>query len=615
MFVFLGVPGILLAVLLTAYAGSILAATQRREHATLRLRGAERRHLLGLLAAKALALAVAGSLAGTAVGLMSATVALGGDEMGAAPLGDLIASALLAFGAGAVATALALCVPGIWSLRHAVHQEGRELAVSAVPAWWRWRLDLALIGAAATAEAFAFASGAFEAPAPNISEGEGATLPARLLLAPLGAWLGGTLLTVRLVRALTARFPVPVARGFGGPILGTLSRSLRKRSWAVATGAMGVGLVVAFGTALAIFAATYDATKAVDARFTVGADLRVTPSVLAQRPRRTSTDAALLVDGVASVAPVVFKLENSVLIARFNQDRMDLAAIDAASFERTAALSDAFFVDQTAEEALEEMRSDPGGMLVDAETADDLSVEEGDEVQVLLARGTDEQALETFRVVGIFERFPGFPSGTNLVANLATYQAATGLTSADFFLLRVDDSSRDGLAGAEASLRAGPGRLDPLDIETTATALNKDQSSLTALDLNGLVDLDALFAALMSAAAIGIFVFGLLLHRRREYVTMRAVGWRAHELLLLVLGEAALVVLSGLVAGLAAGIGMGRLLVHILRHLFILEPVQVLPAGRVALVGLLPVVAAVGSALVTTLALRRLHPTEVLREV
>ena len=45
MFLFLGVPGLLLAAFLTAYAGGILAAVQRREHAILRVRGAHRGHL------------------------------------------------------------------------------------------------------------------------------------------------------------------------------------------------------------------------------------------------------------------------------------------------------------------------------------------------------------------------------------------------------------------------------------------------------------------------------------------------------------------------------------------------------------------------------------------
>ena len=613
MFVFLGLPGIVLAMLLTAYAGSILAATQRREQAVLRLRGADRSRLLRMLAVKALVLALVGSTVGTGAGLLSAVGALGADEIGAASAGDLAASAVLAVGAGTLATVLALCLPGFWSLRHDVQRERREVVLSPVPRWWRWRLDVVLLAGAAAAEAVALRTGALDPPRTNVSEGEAAVLPGRLLLAPLVAWLGGTLATVRLVRAVTGRLPVPASR-FGGLVRGTLFRSVRRRSWALASGAVGVGLVIAFAMAIAVFSATYDATKAADARFTVGADLRVSPSVLAARSRATSTDASLLVDGVASVTPVVFKLENAVLVAAFNQDRKDLAAIDAASFERTAALSDAFFEDMTTEEALEELRADPGGLLVQADTAEDLSVEEGDEVQVLLARGTDQQALETFRVVGVFERFPGFPGGTDLVVNLSTYQAATGVTAADFFLLRAGDGSRDGLSAAAAALRNGPGRLDPLDIETTATALNKDQSSLTALDLNGLVQLDSLYATLMSAAAAGIFVFALLLQRRREYATLRALGVHARQLLALVGGEVAVVVLAGLAAGIVVGVVTARLLVHILRPLFLLDPVPVLPLGRMAFVGSLPVAAAVASALLATLALRRLHPTEVLRD-
>ena len=41
MFLFLGLPAILLAGLVAAYAGTVLAAAQRREHALLRLRGAD----------------------------------------------------------------------------------------------------------------------------------------------------------------------------------------------------------------------------------------------------------------------------------------------------------------------------------------------------------------------------------------------------------------------------------------------------------------------------------------------------------------------------------------------------------------------------------------------
>ena len=49
MFVFLGLPGALLAAILTSYAGGVLASALRREQAILRIRGANRRHLLACM--------------------------------------------------------------------------------------------------------------------------------------------------------------------------------------------------------------------------------------------------------------------------------------------------------------------------------------------------------------------------------------------------------------------------------------------------------------------------------------------------------------------------------------------------------------------------------------
>jgi putative ABC transport system permease protein len=318
---------------------------------------------------------------------------------------------------------------------------------------------------------------------------------------------------------------------------------------------------------------------------------------------------------VSAATPLVFKLENSVLIGAYNQDRRDLAAIDPASFERVAALDDSFFVDRSAAAAMAALQADPEGLLVDAQTADDLSVETGDRVEVLLARGTRNQTLQKFRVVGLFDRFPGFPQGTNLVANLAYYQEKTSLTEADFFLVRTADHDHAGLARAVAALRSGPGRGDPLTIESTETALDKDQSSLTALNVHGLVDIDSLYTLLMSAACMAIFVFGLMLQRRREYVTLLAHGMEARQLRALVLGEAAIVAVCGLVAGVLVGTVMAHLFVHILRPLFFLDPSIAIPTARVARLAVLPLAAALASALVATGMLRRIRPTELLREL
>lgn len=614
MFLFLGLPGVLLAAFLVAYAGGILARAQRREQATLRVHGAHVGHLRRLLAYRTLALAGIGSIAGSLLGFLSVMAVLGRTTLLEASAGALARSGLAAAVIGMLVTAAALYVPGRRSLRREISEERAELSPARVPRWRRLRLDYVLLAAAALAEVIALRSGAFDAPPGSVYEGRAVSLPSYLLLAPLVAWFGGTFLAVRVFETLASRFPLPPAPRFGSLVGGTLRRSVRRRSWALATGVLGVGLVVAFGTSLLIFAATYDGAKAADSRFVVGSDIRVTPSVLSPRAHPASYSSKLRVAGVSGATPVVFKLENSVLFGREDQGHQDLAAIQPASFERVAALSKSFFVDRSARDAMAALEADPRGLLVSKQAAEDLSIERGDRVRVLLARGTKRQKLAELRVVGLFKRFPGFPEGVGLVANLRGYTALTRSPRADFFLAGTSDRGRPALDRAVAALRSGPGSRDQIEIETTRTALDKDQSSLTALNVHGLVDLDVLYTLLMSAAAVAIFVFGLMLQRRREYVTLRAQGMHPGELRALVLGEAAVVAVCGLVSGIAVGTGMAYLLVHVLRPLFVLDPVEVLPVADVATLATLALAATAASALTGTAILRRLKPMELLRE-
>jgi putative ABC transport system permease protein len=617
MFVFLGLPAVLLAAFLTAYTGSILAIAGRREQAILRIRGAHRGHLLRMLAHRTLALAGAGSVAGAALGLLSAMAVLGPDALRAAGAGQLLASAALAVGLGMLVTGLALYVPGARALRREISDERKELAVApGGRGALRVARDVAVLVTAAVVGVLALRAARFEPASGSVSEGRAVSaMPPQLLLAPLMLWFAGALVASRIVRGIAARLPLPAPPRFGPPLSGTLRRSLRRRARSLGSGIAGVSLVVAFGTALALFSDTYDGAKAADAAFVVGSDLRVTPSVLYPRPVPPAYAAQLEVAGIGAMTAVVSKLDNAVLIGPYDQDRATLTAIDPAGYERVAALSDSFFASGSAAAAMGALRADPRALLVNAQAADELSIEPGMRVKVLLARGTKRQRLESFRVAGLFHRFPGFPRGTSLVANLGFVAAATKSKGVDFFLGTAAGGGNGALPRAVSALRSGPGRDTPLDIDTTATALDKDQSSLTALNVNGLVDIDTIYTLLMSGAVIAIFVFGLMLERRREYVILRAQGMRSGELRALVLGEAAVVAAAGVAAGILVGIGVAALLVRVLRPLFVLDPTLTVPGGEIALRTGLAGAATLASALAAAALLRRLKPAELLREV
>ena len=121
-------PGVLLAAFLAAYAGSILASTQRRERANLRIRGAHRGHLLRMLALQDARVCRRRLPARGRARLPVGDGDPGPDTLFEAAASDLVASALIAVGVGMLTTALALYIPGRRSLSREISQERREMA-------------------------------------------------------------------------------------------------------------------------------------------------------------------------------------------------------------------------------------------------------------------------------------------------------------------------------------------------------------------------------------------------------------------------------------------------------------------------------------------------------
>ena len=96
------------------------------------------------------------------------------------------------------------------------------------------------------------------------------SLRLHLVIVPIGIWLGSVLVLGRVIERVFAHLPLPRHHRFGRPLRGLLTRSIRRRSWAATSAAIMVGLIVALGTSVASFSASYDQAKASDARFVVG---------------------------------------------------------------------------------------------------------------------------------------------------------------------------------------------------------------------------------------------------------------------------------------------------------------------------------------------------------
>jgi ABC-type antimicrobial peptide transport system permease subunit len=97
-------------------------------------------------------------------------------------------------------------------------------------------------------------------------------------------------------------------------------------------------------------------------------------------------------------------------------------------------------------------------------------------------------------------------------------------------------------------------------------------------------------------------------------IALRALGGKLREVHALILAESALVGVCGLAAGVLVGTGMALLLVHVLRALFILDPSVTFSVGRIGILAGLALAATLASGLAAGETVRRLRPTEILRE-
>ncbi|MEZ5381203.1 MAG: FtsX-like permease family protein [Microthrixaceae bacterium] len=611
LFVFLGVPGGLLAAMLSAYAGVVLAEAQRREQATLRIRGAGRRQLLAMLALRTSVLTATGSVVGLSLGYLAAAITLGQDSLGRASAASLAVSAAVGAVGGFVATGSALYLTGRRSIDREINED-RALLATRPPLWRRAWLDVLGLAVVAVGTALALRLRAFDGEAGSVYFGRAVRLNLRLLVLPIGIWVSASLLSARGLGRMLERGSPRSAPQLGRPLGALLRRSVGRRPWAIGNGVVIVSLIVGLTVSLAAFTASYDRAKSADARFANGADFRITPGPSTQLSYGVGDAHRFRTPGVAASTPVIWGRDNVVLRSRRTSDPANLVAVDPTGFLAVAPVRDEHFVNGTAAEALGTLGDDPSAIMLSSEMAEFLRAKPGDSLDVLLVRGTDEQAEVRLHITGLFERLPGFPDGADALMAIDAHSEAVPSKRPDFFLAAAADAGAR--AEAERSLRGGPLATDRLALDSATTTLASDQSSLAALNVAGLVSLDSSFALAMVVVTIGIFVFGLLLTRRREYVTLRAQGLEARSIRLLIGAEAATVALAGTACGMFVGVGMGFYFVTVLRPLFVLTPVYSVPVAVLAAPALLVVVATLVASFVGSSLVNRLNPTELLRD-
>ena len=559
LFLFLGVPGVVVAALLAAVVAAAGRERRRREQALLRVRGASRGVIIGLAGAEALAVGGVGVLFG-----LGGAALMGRLAFGTARFGGTTAQALTWIAVSVIVgiglAMLTVVGPAVSDARSLTVSAARaEIGRGSRPLWARLYLDVVLLGSGALVYWQAVRSGYQVVLAP-----EGVptiAIGTFTLLAPALLWSGAALLTWRLGsillergRGLLERVARPIAGGLSGVVSASMSRQRRLLSRATVL----MALTASFALAVAVFNTTYAAQAKVDAQLTNGADVSATTTTMKGLPPGTAERIAAL-PGVASVAAMQHRF------AYVGNDLQDLYGIDPSTIGATTPMSNAFFGNGDAAATLATLQARPDGVLVSEETVHDFQLHEGDTLRLRLQSASDGAYHQIpFVFVGVAREFPTAPHDSFIVANAGYVARQTGTDSVQTLLVRTD-ASPPVVAERIRKLLGPASGATVRDIQTQARAT---LSSLTAVDLHGLTRLELVYALAMAAACSGLVLAIGIAERRRSYAIASALGARTRQLASFVWTEAAFVTVVGVVLGALTGWGIAQVLVKILTGVF-----------------------------------------------
>lgn len=553
LFLFLGAPGVVLALLVTLSVTASGADRRRREQSLLRIRGASSSTIVRLAAWEA---AMTGS-AGVVLGLLIAAIT-------ARQLWQLTAVAVMApwFVIAAVFGITLAIAAFVLPARRLANQSTvaaarTELMLQRQPLWRRGYLDILLLAIGALVF-WSVAQSGYNVVV--VTEGAAkASVHYEAFLGPLCFWLGAGLLWIRLGSFILRR---GVVRELGwvpgaGKLAPLISASLSRQRDRIAAAAALVALAFAFATATSIFNTTYDTQSRVDAILSNGADVVVSGTSVA--PAGVLLEQLRAIPGVAVAEPLMHRL------AYVGSDLQDFYGVDVKRISQVTTLANAYFANHDAVATMAALQRTPDGVLVSEETAKEFQLKMGDEINLRLQHAADHQYRPVrFHFVGIVKEFPSAPKDAFLVANGDYLASQTGSAIAEVVLLRVPDQPE--AVGRAARLIAA--QVPGSKVTTLGETQGIISSSLTAVDLHRLTQLELAFAVLLIAGIAGI-VLGLnLAERKRNFVILAALGAKPSQMGAFLWSEGLFTVAVGMVLGIATGFGIAKALVAILAGAF-----------------------------------------------
>ncbi|HEV2017813.1 MAG TPA: ABC transporter permease [Gemmatimonadaceae bacterium] len=555
LFLFLGLPGAILAIILTFAVSATGGDRRRREQALLRVRGATTPMILRLESLEAIIVSVLAAIVALIITLVIVS------QMVTIPLarrqtaGVLVVALVIGIG-----TALAAVIIPAWrEARASSVREGRlRLGRGAAPFWERTWIDLIMLAIAGLVYWRTAAAGYQIVLAP---EGVAATsVSYGSFLAPLALWIGVGLLVTRIFRHGLARGRAFVSRLFK-PLAGVLSpivaASVSRQARLITRGIVLVTLAFSFAVSTAVFNTTYNVQSRVDAALTNGSDVTVTGT--------TAYPAGQLLDSISKVPGVQAARAMIHRYAYVGNDLQDIYGVNALNIGDAADLSNAFFASNDARGTMAKLAAEPDGVLLSQETVNDFQLKLGDLVNVRLQNSKDHQYHPVpFHFIGVVREFSTAPKDSFILANEGYVASQTGEPAREVVLIR----GKVPPAQLAKSIEPIAAKVPGARVTDLGSVLKSVSSSLTAVDLHGLTWIELSFAILLIAGASGL-VLGLgLIERRRDFALLAAMGAKGRQLGSFLWTEGLIILVAGMVLGFATGLGIAKMLVKVLTGVF-----------------------------------------------
>jgi putative ABC transport system permease protein len=554
LFLFLGGPGVILAILFTLSIAGSGAERRRHEQALLRTRGASIVQILRVAGIETAAIGTGGVVFGL---LLAALATLAWWDFAALRAATWWVVAAVLMGVGVAAAGVVLPA---WrdASGETVAAAKATLGRRPDPLWERLYLDAALLVVGGGVYWLVASSGYQVVVA---AEGVPQTsVHYEAFLAPLCLWIGAGLLAMRLTRLLLSHgraLLTRVLRPLAADLSPLVAASLHRQRDMIARGAVMVALAFAFAVSTAVFDTTYLAQSRTDAELTNGSDVTVTGT--------TATPAGPLLTRLAGLPGVTAAEPMTHRFAYVGSDLQDIFGIDPVKIGRATPMRDAYFTGATAAQMMDRLSSTPDGILVAQETVNDYQLQPGDLMNLRLQHvGDHSYRVVPFHYVGIAREFPTAPKDSFLVANAAYIAQMTGTDAAEVVLLRTAGDGEMVATAVRALMAATPG----IAVTTLGQAQRLISSSLTAVDLRGLTSLELGFAVLMIAGVTGLMLALGLAERRRSFTILAALGAKPWQLGAFLWSETLVIVGLGALCGTAIGFLVAQVLVRVLSGVF-----------------------------------------------